>query len=112
MESILKVREVFRASATEGSVQLSDVKFGRNPQIEPVVDIQSLNLLHGERLFVGGSSGSGKTILLGLHLPAGLPTLGELFLASATVVAGGLVGLIPACRSYRYSLSDGLTMKL
>jgi putative ABC transport system permease protein len=49
---------------------------------------------------------------LGLHLTLGLPTVGEMMLGSLILVAGSLVGLIPAWRSYRYSLADGLTVKL
>jgi len=49
---------------------------------------------------------------LGLHLSIGLPTTGEVLLGLGIFMAGGLVGLIPAYRSYRYSLADGLTMKV
>ena len=49
---------------------------------------------------------------LGLQLGIGLPTLGELLLGGCVLLAGALVGLVPAYRSYRYSLADGLTMKL
>ena len=49
---------------------------------------------------------------LGIHLAIALPTSYELLLAGLIILAGALVGLIPAHRSYRYSLSDGLTMKV
>lgn len=47
---------------------------------------------------------------LGLHLTIAVPGAGELMLAACIVGAGTLVGLIPAYRSYRYSLADGLTV--
>jgi putative ABC transport system permease protein len=49
---------------------------------------------------------------LGLQLPLGFPTGGEMMLGGLILFAGLLVGLIPAFRSYRYSLADGLTVKL
>ena len=49
---------------------------------------------------------------LGLHLTLGLPTAGEITLGGLILIAGLLVGLIPAWRSYRYSLADGLTVNL
>jgi putative ABC transport system permease protein len=49
---------------------------------------------------------------LGLHFSAGVPAVGEVALGAAIVLAGGLIGLVPAYRSYRYSLADGLTVKV
>jgi putative ABC transport system permease protein len=45
-------------------------------------------------------------------LTLGLPTAGEITLGGLILIAGLLVGLIPAWRSYRYSLADGLTVNL
>ena len=49
---------------------------------------------------------------LGLHLSLSLPTLGELLLGGLILLCGLMVGLIPAFRSYRYSLADGLAIKI
>ena len=49
---------------------------------------------------------------LGLYLPVHPPTLHELLLLLAAVAAGMLVGLIPAYLAYRYSLADGMTVRL
>lgn len=49
---------------------------------------------------------------LGLHLPLGFPSLGESLMGCAILLAGLLAGLIPAYRSYRFSLADGLRVKL
>jgi putative ABC transport system permease protein len=48
---------------------------------------------------------------LGLHLSIAPPSLYELVLGTLIIIAGALVGLIPAYRSYRYSLADGLTIR-
>jgi putative ABC transport system permease protein len=50
--------------------------------------------------------------VLGLHLSMELPTTGEAALGLIIVAAGVLAGLLPAFRSYRYSLADGLTVRL
>ncbi|MCW8949517.1 MAG: ABC transporter permease [Sedimenticola sp.] len=49
---------------------------------------------------------------LGLFLPIHPPSTHELMLIGAAVGAGLLVGLIPAYRAYRYSLADGMTIRL
>lgn len=49
---------------------------------------------------------------LGLFLPIHAPTVHELILIGAAIGAGVLVGLIPAYRAYRYSLADGMTIRL
>lgn len=49
---------------------------------------------------------------LGLFLPIHPPSAHELMLIGAAVGAGLLVGLIPAYRAYRYSLADGMTIRL
>ncbi len=49
---------------------------------------------------------------LGLFLPIHSPTGHEYMLLAAAIGAGLLMGLIPAYRAYRYSLADGMTIRL
>ncbi|OMH26636.1 ABC transporter permease [Motiliproteus sp. MSK22-1] len=49
---------------------------------------------------------------LGLFLPIHPPSSHELMLLSAACAAGMLAGLIPAYRAYRYSLADGMCIRL
>ncbi len=49
---------------------------------------------------------------LGLYLPVHPPTMHELMLLAGAICAGLLVGLIPAYRAYRYSLADGMTIRI
>jgi putative ABC transport system permease protein len=48
----------------------------------------------------------------GIYLPVSAPSLREWVLLGIIVAAGMLIGLIPGYRSYRYSLADGLTVKV
>lgn len=52
------------------------------------------------------------TARFGLYLPIGLPGATELALLGAVVLAGLSVGLLPAYRAYRLSLSDGLSIRV
>ncbi len=47
----------------------------------------------------------------GLYLPLDAPGQRELTVFGAVVLAGGLVGLMPALRAYRMSLADGMTVR-
>ncbi len=49
---------------------------------------------------------------LGLYMPLAWPAWRELALLAAVCVAGILVGVIPGARIYRYSLADGMTLRL
>jgi putative ABC transport system permease protein len=49
---------------------------------------------------------------LGLYLPIHPPSMYELLMLAAAVVAGLLVGMVPAYQAYRYSLADGMTIRL
>jgi putative ABC transport system permease protein len=49
---------------------------------------------------------------LGLFIAIGWPTPRELELAALIAAAGVLIGLIPAYRIYRYSLADGMTVRV
>jgi putative ABC transport system permease protein len=49
---------------------------------------------------------------MGLLLSVGWPSSHELWLIMIVTVAGVLIGLIPAYRIYRYSLADGMTIRI
>lgn len=48
----------------------------------------------------------------GLQLSLGWPTTGEWRLLAAVLVASLLASLVPALRAYRYSLADGMTIRV
>ncbi len=50
--------------------------------------------------------------LYGLYVVISLPTSTELLLLLAIAVCGFIVALIPSLRIYRYSLADGMTIRL
>jgi putative ABC transport system permease protein len=49
---------------------------------------------------------------LGLFIALGWPSAYEFDVMILVAVAGGLIGLIPAWRIYRYSLADGMTIRI
>jgi putative ABC transport system permease protein len=49
---------------------------------------------------------------LGLFIVVGWPSAYEFALMIVVAVAGALIGLIPAYRIYRYSLADGMTIRI
>jgi putative ABC transport system permease protein len=49
---------------------------------------------------------------LGLFIALGWPSAYEFGVMILVAVAGGLIGLIPAWRIYRYSLADGMTIRI
>lgn len=49
---------------------------------------------------------------LGVYLPLTLLSAYQLKLLAGVLVCGGIVGLIPGYRAYRYSIGDGLTVRL
>jgi putative ABC transport system permease protein len=49
---------------------------------------------------------------LGLFIGIGWPSPHELELMLAVAAAGALIGLLPAYRIYRYSLADGMTIRI
>jgi putative ABC transport system permease protein len=59
--------------------------------------------------------GAAKPILLnqfGFYLVLSWPTLEQWYLLVAVVVVGFVAGVLPAWRAYRYSLSDGMSIKI
>ena len=49
---------------------------------------------------------------LGLFIVVGWPTAYEVALMGLVALAGGLIGLLPAWRIYRYSLADGMSIRI
>jgi putative ABC transport system permease protein len=49
---------------------------------------------------------------LGLFLELGWPSAHEWTLILLVAVAGVAIGLLPAWRIYRYSLADGMTIRI
>jgi putative ABC transport system permease protein len=49
---------------------------------------------------------------LGLLLPIGPPSAYEVALIMLVAAAGLLVGLIPAYRIYRFTVADGMTIRI
>jgi putative ABC transport system permease protein len=49
---------------------------------------------------------------LGFHLAVGLLSLHEMTLLAAVLIAGVLAGTLPSYRAYRYSLVDGMTIRV
>ena len=60
-------------------------------------------------LFLGQPLIEGR---LGLFIPVGHPGAHELALLGAVIVAGLVAGLLSALRAYRYSLADGLSVRV
>jgi putative ABC transport system permease protein len=50
--------------------------------------------------------------MYGLYLVIGWPSMTELLLLAIIVVCGFVVGMIPSIRIYRYSLADGMTIRV
>jgi len=50
--------------------------------------------------------------VLGINLALSLPAASDLFILAGIVLAGLAVGVIPAIRAYRLSLSDGLSVRI
>jgi len=48
----------------------------------------------------------------GLFISIGLPTSSDFLILAAVIVAGCLIGAVPAYRAYRLSLSDGMTIRI
>ncbi|MDH5368546.1 MAG: ABC transporter permease [Gammaproteobacteria bacterium] len=49
---------------------------------------------------------------LGLFIPIDWPTNYELILLSLILLSGAIISIIPAYRAYRYSLADGMTIRI
>jgi len=60
-------------------------------------------------IVIGGPTAA---VRFGLFISTGLPTAWDLVLCGIVCIAGILVGLVPAYRSYRYALADGLMVRV
>jgi putative ABC transport system permease protein len=49
---------------------------------------------------------------LGLFVAIGWPSRSEMLLTALVAAAGAAIGLVPAWRIYRYSLADGMTLRI
>ena len=49
---------------------------------------------------------------LGLFIPIDWPTVYELTLLALVIIAGIVISIIPGYRAYRYSLADGMTIRI
>ncbi|MBI3187910.1 MAG: FtsX-like permease family protein, partial [Gammaproteobacteria bacterium] len=81
---------------------------GESAAIMLLAAVLGLGLLYGLQLFA-------QPVIqtqLGLYVPVQTPSLYELALLLAAMAAGVLAGMIPAWRAYRYSLSDGMTIRI
>jgi putative ABC transport system permease protein len=48
----------------------------------------------------------------GLYISIGPPTPYDLAIVATVIIAGFLMGIVPAYRAYRYSLADGMTIRI
>jgi len=48
----------------------------------------------------------------GLYISIGPPTLYDISIVALVIAAGFLMGMVPAYRAYRYSLADGMTIRI
>jgi len=70
--------------------------------------VLGLGLLYG----AGALAAPGLAATWGLNLGLGGPSAGEWRLLGAVIAASLLASLVPAWRAYRYSLADGLTIRI
>lgn len=49
---------------------------------------------------------------IGIHIPVTWPGSYELYLLGLIILSGMIISLIPAYRAYRYSLADGMTIRI
>jgi len=69
----------------ETAIEISDLHFAWNADVEPVLKIAYLQIHQGERIFIQGPSGSGKSTLL--HLLAGvvIPQKGKILINGSCI---------------------------
>ncbi|OOF00538.1 peptide ABC transporter permease [Salinivibrio sp. MA351] len=82
--------------------------------ISEAVAITLAGIILGVLLLYGGLALTQPYIIseFGLFLPLDWPSYYECLLMVGVFIAGLVVGLIPAWRAYRQTLSDGMTMKV
>ncbi len=87
-------------------IQLENLQFRWPRDRHDILDIRNFAVFPEQRVFIKGANGSGKTTLLSLLGACDVAVLGII------IGAGFLVGAIPAVRAYRYSLADGMTIRI
>ncbi|QIR07023.1 ABC transporter permease [Salinivibrio costicola] len=82
--------------------------------VSEAVAITLAGIVVGVLLLYGGLALAQPYILseFGLFLPLDWPSSYELSLMAGVLIAGFIVGLIPAWRAYRQALADGMTIKV
>ncbi|NUY55685.1 FtsX-like permease family protein [Salinivibrio sp. EAGSL] len=82
--------------------------------VSEAVAITVAGIVFGVLLLYGGLELAQPYILseFGLFLPLNWPSSYELSLMAGVLIAGFIVGLIPAWRAYRQALADGMTIKV
>ncbi|MBF0108073.1 MAG: ABC transporter permease [Magnetococcales bacterium] len=88
--------------------QISILLAGEAGTLSLVGAVSGMGLLHAAMFLLAPMVAS----RFGLSLGDGLPTTDEWQLLGLVVVAGVLVGIIPAWRAYRLSLADGMTIRI
>lgn len=76
------------SGTTSGTmIDLRDVRFRWRPGDDPVIDIAGLTVAAGEKLFIKGPSGGGKTTLLNLLGGVARPEAGRIAIAGTEITA-------------------------
>lgn len=75
------------------TVDVNNLLFSWKKTEETILDISCFTVQRGETVFLEGPSGSGKSTFL-------------------SILAGVIIGFIPGYRIYRYSLAEGMTIRV
>jgi len=77
------------AASAAPAIHLHDLRFGWNAAVPPLLDIAELRIVRGERVFLQGPSGSGKSSLLGLLGGVLMPQRGSVEILGSDLTALG-----------------------
>lgn len=70
-------------------IEIEDLRFSWSPKLEPILDIDHLEIYRGERVFIEGPSGSGKSTLLNLLAGVLVPQHGEILVLDRAMTTLG-----------------------
>ena len=70
-------------------IEIDDLRFSWSTKLEPILDIDHLEIHRGERVFIEGPSGSGKSTLLNLLAGVLVPQHGEIRLLDRAMTTLG-----------------------